>query len=320
MIEDKTIKILQGKINTRITAAGRTNSPSLRHMLKNTGMRSGKRVRGIFVLLTARANNKKITPRILDVAAAVELLHQATLIHDDIVDNSEKRRGISTLNKTLGYEISVLAGDYFFSTVMNMILKMNDPKIISVFAGAVKDVCEGEIEEVYNKFNTRMTREKYFEIIRKKTASLISSSIEAGARCGGFSPADIRKLKAFGENIGMAFQIKDDILDVEGSSKKLGKTAGTDIKEGKITLPFILALETAPEKEARRIKGFVKKGIYPDRAYRFIRKYKGAEKAGKTAEKYVLKAKKYLALTGIRPGRDKILLELMADYMVKRNH
>jgi len=322
MIKSKNIRKKIGLINNRLRLVKNTRLKSVKSILSGSGMLSGKRVRGLLVLLTAETK-MRINTRILNTAAAIELLHHATLIHDDIIDDSASRRGGRTLNRSLGRELSVLAGDYLFSRVVSLMTGGGRRALFSLFAETVKDICEGEIEEVYNRFNPGISEKHYYAIIRKKTASLIEASVKAGAIEAGIYGAKRRHLADFGRNIGMAFQIKDDILDVVSSEGRLGKPAGRDIDEGKITLPLILALNAAESKEKAAVKKLFaggKKRSSSKKITEFIRQKQGGTLALREAERFVKKAEESLdrALKNSGPAK-KGLIET-AYYIIKRKN
>jgi geranylgeranyl pyrophosphate synthase len=324
MIKDKIIKKKLDLINKRILLVGKSNSKGVTELLKNVELGTGKRVRGLLVLLTAECNSNKAQAKAVDLAAAAELLHHATLIHDDIVDSSDRRRGESTLYRKLGYEISVLAGDYLMSVSAKILLKQEDIKLYNILFDSLNCVCEGEVEEVYNKFNASLKEDEYFDIIGKKTAALIKASVLAGAYVGGIKGKQAELLGKFGYDIGMAFQIKDDILDITADPKTLGKPAGSDTKEGKATLPLILALKAAGNsyEKAAICKVFEDKKT-AENSYniiQFIKKFEGILSAQEVAEKYVKSAKKCLREVKVKYPERLKTLERIADNIVDRTY
>jgi octaprenyl-diphosphate synthase len=318
MLEKSEFKSRLNLINKRLAYLEKARNKSIRFLFKNIKLMSGKRVRGLLVLLTCEAACGKIRSGAVNTAAAIELLHHATLIHDDIVDNSGKRRGDKTLNKKLGYEFSVLTGDYLLSRANSLIFGENDRDLLRVITESVIEICEGEIEEVYNKGNSGLGEHQYLEIIGKKTASLIRASVEAGLVAGGSNGRN-RDLAEFGIYLGMAFQIKDDILDMTSSFKKLGKTAGSDIKEGKATLPYILALRNTANGGKEALKRLFERG----NAKKLIEKIKdagGIRDAEEKALAYVYRAKSALRRAKLKYPAKKELIEKLADYVIERNY
>ena len=319
MINDNEIKQRIRLINSRISLLAGLKDKSVRFVLKNSGLESGKRIRGLLVILTAELFDSASTRRAADVAAAIEVFHNATLIHDDIVDNAKKRRGAKTLDRAIGRQMSVLTGDYLFAYVVGVVIEAVSPEILRYFAGTVKDVCCGEIDEAYNKGNVRLLEKEYFDIISKKTASLIEASVKMGAAIAGAGLEAQKSLAMFGKSIGLAFQIKDDILDITGNARRIGKPVANDIKEGKATLPFILALRAAPVKERIKIEKFfvAKKSL---EILAFIKKYRGIEMAEEKAGLLTKTAIEYLRKTKVKYSPNKEILENLANYLLARNY
>jgi geranylgeranyl pyrophosphate synthase len=321
MLQDKAIQSRVDAVNRQIALIHSSKSKSIKAIFKNIKLSSGKRLRGLLVVLTAEACGASVTGGLLNIAASIEILHHATLIHDDIVDSAEQRRGKVTLNKRIGETLSVLTGDYLVSSAMDAMLKSRDFELFNIFARAVKDVCEGEIEEVYNKFNGSLSSHECLEIIRKKTASLIKGSVECGAHAAKCPSADLKHMRVYGEYLGMAFQIKDDLLDITSKTSKIGKSAGTDIREGKATLPLILAMKCAPKNESSRVKRLFEKntdGKNTKKIIDFIFKYDGTELAGLMALSYAADAKVALEKAKLKNNVVKEVLSDLADYVIER--
>ncbi|MEI7640717.1 MAG: polyprenyl synthetase family protein [bacterium] len=321
MLEEKAIKQRIVAVNERIALIKNTGSKSVKRLMKDIHLSSGKRVRALLVLLFSELNGTRINTYSLNVAAAMEMLHSASLIHDDIIDNADMRRGKPALNKKLGGHLSVLAGDLLLSYVTKILLERGDMAIFRIFADTVRDICEGEIEEVYNKNNSALSMAKYIEIIDKKTASLIEASAVSGAIVGGISKKQLRYVSEFGKNIGIAFQIKDDLLDVTGNEATLGKPIGNDIQEGKMTMPLLLALKNTNENEAKIIREMFAgnaKGKYTSKIIKFIIENRGAEDADRAARGYAEVAKKALEKITVKSEQKKALLLCLAEYVVDR--
>ncbi|UCC80958.1 MAG: polyprenyl synthetase family protein [Candidatus Zixiibacteriota bacterium] len=213
----------------------------------------GKRLRPALIFMTAGVYNDAS----IYSALAVEFIHTATLLHDDVVDESRSRRGIETVNHKWNNLVSVLMGDYFFAKAFNMLVKAGSPEIMASFARATERVSVGELNQVFYTGNFDITEERYLNIIADKTASLFACSAEAGALCAGINGGIREGLKKYGEKVGMAFQITDDLLDLIGETKKTGKTLGSDIREGWVTLPLIQALKNDYGRSRERIKGVI---------------------------------------------------------------
>lgn len=318
MLDSGIIKNRLDLINKRLGFIKKARQKSIKFIFKNIRLMSGKRIRGLLVLLTAEAVCGKIGQGAINTAAAIELLHHATLIHDDIVDNSKKRRGDETLNKKLGYEFSVLTGDYLLSRVNSLIFGQNDRNIFRIITECVMEICEGEIEEIYNKGNSGLGEKQYLEIIRKKTAALIRASVEAGAAAGGMK-TPVNELSEFGAYMGMAFQIKDDILDMTASAERLGKSAGSDIKEGKATLPYILALRNSTNGAKKKMRALFEAGRAKE-LIRIIKEAGGISDAEEKALAYIYRAKTALRKAKLKYAAKKEIMAKLADYVIERNY
>jgi octaprenyl-diphosphate synthase len=217
--------------------------------------RKGKQMRPMFVFLTSKMLGE-INDRTYDAASLIELLHTATLVHDDVVDDANERRGFFSINALWKNKIAVLVGDYLLSKVLLLSIQKNNLELLHIVATAVKEMSEGELLQIEKARKLDITEDIYFEVIRQKTASLISACCEAGAVASGRN--DMREtMKEFGELVGLAFQLKDDIFDY-GTGEKIGKPTGLDIRERKMTLPLIYALNNAPTEVKRELLYIVK--------------------------------------------------------------
>jgi octaprenyl-diphosphate synthase len=215
--------------------------------------RKGKQLRPIFVFLSAKMHGE-VNSATFDATTIVELLHTATLVHDDVIDDAAERRGFFSVNALWKNKIAVLVGDYMFSRILLISLEKRNLDLLEIGARAVQEMSEGELLQIEKARQLDITEEVYYEVIRKKTASLIATCCEAGALSVGADEAR-SKMRKFGELIGLAFQIKDDIFDY-GTGEHIGKPTGIDIREQKLTLPLIFALQNAPlaiQKELRYI-------------------------------------------------------------------
>jgi octaprenyl-diphosphate synthase len=258
----------------------KTKVPLLDTIMTYIVKRKGKQIRPIFVLYSASVFGK-INEKTFRGASMVELLHTATLVHDDVVDESYKRRGFFSINALWKNKIAVLVGDFLLSRGLLLAVKNKDFDLLEIISTAVQDMSEGELLQLERARFMNATEEVYFEIIRKKTASLIASCCQIGAASTTSNPDFIEKMRLFGENIGLAFQIRDDLFDF--GENKSGKPAGLDIKEKKLTLPIIYALKNAPTDQAKKIRKIIKSSI-PDAqkmqlVVNFIRTFGGIEYA-----------------------------------------
>jgi octaprenyl-diphosphate synthase len=211
----------------------------------------GKRIRPLLLLLSSELSGYT-GPRRVQVAAAVELLHTATLLHDDVVDLSELRRGRPSANAIWGNRRAVLAGDFFYARASSMIVEDGDLDILWIFADTIRRMAEGELLQLERSFDPTVTEAHYFAVIERKSAVLLSAACEAGAILGGVTRGERRRMAEFGRELGLAFQLRDDALDYEAGEAELGKRPHTDLREGKVTLPLLLALKrcTPAEREA----------------------------------------------------------------------
>jgi octaprenyl-diphosphate synthase len=233
-----------------------TSVPLLDKITRYIVKRKGKQVRPLFVFLTAGAVGR-FNDSVYRAASLIELLHTATLVHDDVVDDSLERRGFFSINALWKNKIAVLVGDFLLSKGLLLSVENNDFELLRITSDAVRLMSEGELLQIEKARRLDITEEVYFEIIRRKTASLIASCCECGAFAAGADEQVVKQMRQFGEKTGIAFQIKDDLFDYENSSL-IGKPAGIDIKEQKMTLPLIHALNMASGAEKRRIIRTVK--------------------------------------------------------------
>jgi octaprenyl-diphosphate synthase len=234
----------------------RSEIPLLKIILNYIFRRKGKQMRPLLVFLTARLNGE-ITEATFIAATFIELLHTASLVHDDVVDDASERRGALSINALWNSKIAVLVGDYLLSKGMLISVEKNRFDMLEIVSDAVRLMSEGELLQLQKARKFNLKEEDYFKIIRSKTAALLSACTACGARSVSEDPETIQMMKDFGENIGIAFQIRDDLLDYDGKGMT-GKTAGNDIKERKITLPLIHALEQTTYMKKRHILGIVK--------------------------------------------------------------
>ncbi|RLD62265.1 MAG: polyprenyl synthetase family protein [Bacteroidetes bacterium] len=216
----------------------------------------GKQLRPTIVFLTAKMLGE-INKSTHHAAALIELMHTATLVHDDVVDEANKRRGVFSINALWKNKVSVLVGDYLLAKGLLLAVDNDEFDLLRIVSLSVKDMSEGELLQIEKSRKLNINEETYFEIIRKKTASLISSCAAIGAKSVGADSETVEKLSLFGENLGIAFQIKDDIFDYQ-NNKIIGKPTGNDLKEQKLTLPVIYALEKATNSEKRKIISIIK--------------------------------------------------------------
>lgn len=236
--------------------AMKSNTPLLDKITHYIIKRKGKQMRPMFVFLTAKMCGE-INEASYTAASMIELLHTATLVHDDVVDDAYKRRGFFSVNALWKNKIAVLVGDYLLSRGLLMSVDQNAFELLRIITNAVREMSEGELLQIEKARKLNITEEVYFEIIRRKTASLIAACCESGAAAVQDDKEVQESMRLFGEKVGIAFQIKDDLFDY-GSDDNIGKPTGIDIKERKMTLPLIYALNQSTKSEKRRIINIIK--------------------------------------------------------------
>ncbi|MDZ5712013.1 heptaprenyl diphosphate synthase component II [Jeotgalibacillus haloalkalitolerans] len=215
-------------------------------LLKNASLHllqaGGKRIRPVFVLLSAKTGQYDIH-KVKNAAVALELIHMASLVHDDVIDNSDMRRGRTTIQAEWNNQVAMYTGDYMFARALNYMTVIDDPAAHRILSDAIVELCIGEIAQIQDKYRFNQSMKDYFRRIKRKTALLIAVSCQLGAVTGEASPDIQKRLYRFGYYVGMAYQITDDILDFTGTEKELGKPAGGDLLQGNITLPVFFAME-----------------------------------------------------------------------------
>lgn len=219
------------------------------YIIKN----GGKRLRPIIALLGARAFGYQGTQHI-DVAAIIEFIHTATLLHDDVVDTSEMRRGKETANALWGNQASILVGDFLYSRAFEMMVEVSDMRVLKILAHTTNTIAEGEILQLLNCRDPDTTEQRYLNVIRCKTAKLFEAAAQLGGLIGACTREQQQSLARYGMHLGMAFQLRDDVLDYSASPEKIGKNIGDDLAEGKPTLPLIYAMHTGTTQQADIIR------------------------------------------------------------------
>jgi len=252
------IKQEMEKFEPFFRASMQTKVPLLNVIMNYILRRKGKQMRPMFVFLTSKMLQGEVKESTYTAAALIELLHTATLIHDDVVDESYERRGFFSINALWKSKISVLVGDYLLSKGLLLAVDNNEFELLKLVSVAVKEMSEGELLQIQQSRKLNITEEIYSDIIRKKTAALISACTASGAKSSGADDEMVDKMRLFGEYVGMAFQIKDDLLDYQNNGN-IGKPSGNDIKEKKLTLPIIHVLNHASGSDKKRILSIVKR-------------------------------------------------------------
>lgn len=297
----------------------RSDIPLLKIIINYILRRKGKQMRPLLVFLTARLNGEIVESTYI-AATCIELLHTASLVHDDVVDDAHERRGSLSINALWNSKIAVLLGDYLLSTGMHICVEKSRYDMLEIISEAVKSMAEGELLQLQKARKLNIKEEDYYKIIISKTAALLSACTACGTRSVTDDTETIQLMKDFGENIGIAFQIRDDILDYEGTGLT-GKAVGNDIKEKKITLPLIYALEQSANSKKRHILNIVrsrkKSRAEIGEVINFVSEYGGLEYAELKMNQYRDKA---LAILDSFPDSEvKESLRKFVQYTTSRN-
>lgn len=280
----------------------------------------GKRLRPLLTILSSKLAGYQ-GDAALAIGAAIEFMHTASLLHDDVLDNAELRRGRVSTNKKWGNHVSVLVGDFFYCRAMDILVSHGDLKILRAVTDAITITTEGEIFEITKSNDLEMTQDDYLQIIIGKTAALMGASCQAGGILGQVSDEFEHALQQFGLNLGIAFQLMDDVLDYVSNEKDFGKTSGTDLREGKITLPLLLTLQRCQPHEMNTIKNVLIADHMNDKSFQdvlqIIHHYDSVQDTMKLASSYAQKAKEFLI--PFRTSLGKETLTSIADYVLTRN-
>ncbi len=281
--------------------------------------RKGKQVRPMFVFYCAKLFGG-VTDATYRGASLVELLHTATLVHDDVVDDSDERRGFFSINALWKNKIAVLVGDYLLSKGLLLAIRNKDFKLLEIVSSAVEQMSEGELLQIEKARNLNLSEEIYYDIIRKKTASLIASCCAMGAASAGANDEQIEQMRLFGECIGIAFQIKDDLLDY--GDDNIGKPTGIDLKEKKLTLPIIYTINHANKTTRNFIVNSIKNHNTEKKrvaeVIKYVNEHDGINYTRKAMVEYKEKALAILALHSNREIADK--LAMLVEYIIDRKH
>lgn len=298
-----------------------SNSPLLNKIVDKYLETKGKQIRPIIVVLSAKFFGAEVSDGVLCGAASVELLHNASLIHDDVIDETKQRRGHDTINNTWDNHIAVLVGDFFVSNALACAIRTNDFRVISTISELGKELSTGEIDQIDVAKHHSIDEQAYFSIINKKTASLFQSCVKVGGYSVGASDTDIANLSKFVELLGLSFQIKDDIFDYF-KDDAIGKPTGNDLREGKVTLPLIYALsrtESPRHGEMRRLAdsdSLTTEQI--ETLIDFAKAEGGIEYAYATMER--LRAEARSILEPYPDNEAKQAFMSLFDYIIKRHH
>ncbi len=305
------------EVETRLRALAEVSYPRLSQLLGHSLGGGGKRVRPALVLLSGKFYDYGLGS-LLPMAVAVEVLHTATLVHDDAIDHSPLRRGSPTINQVWGEDKAILLGDYLLAQAEELVSQTQNLSVIRLFARAIMTLASGELAQAFGAFNLEQTREQYFARVAAKTASLITLATESGAILSRAPEKMTAALKDYGQNLGIAFQIVDDILDFIGDEAEMGKPTGSDLSEGTLTLPAMMVLACSPaDNPIRRL--FNREGDRQQNirlAIELVIKSGVLEECYQLAQDYSARAGASLDLLPDKPARQS--LRELARYVVAR--
>ena len=307
-------------IDNLLRSISTLDNPLLNDMIEAIIAAGGKRLRPAILFMSARFNDYALE-RLLPMSAAIELLHTATLIHDDTIDEALVRRGLPTLNSLMDPGTTVLVGDYIFAKSAVLSTMGGKQRATRIFAESLVTICEGEIEQKFSTHHVPRSIEQYYKRIYSKTAVLFAAAGELGAVLSDAPEEHVQSLRHYGKQVGMAFQIVDDILDFRSTTQQLGKPAGGDLRQGTVTLPTMYYLETADEAGreivTRAIEAEERTDSLVEQAITLVNGSGAVERAHSEAVRYVQEAKAALALMPDLPIKQSLVD--LADFVVKRD-
>jgi octaprenyl-diphosphate synthase len=314
----RDLEAVEARMNTDLGSDVRTVYALTRHIL-NAG---GKRLRPAMVALSARSASENVNEeRLATVGAAVEFVHMATLVHDDVVDNTAIRRGKPTANAIYGNGVAVLSGDYILARAMRLLAIDGDLRVIRTVSEITVEMSEGEVMEISATGRANLTQADYFEILRKKTAVFVEGCCRCGAIVAGANETIEAALADYGYRLGMAFQIADDLLDYTGDPEVTGKPRGSDLRDGRATLPLLLALDVAtPSERATLLASFGNQALDDSAVLEvcdLLNRYEAFDRTRDAARDQVEKAE--LALTLLPQSAARDCFAALTDYVVQRD-
>ncbi|MFA5504315.1 MAG: polyprenyl synthetase family protein [Vulcanimicrobiota bacterium] len=292
---------------------------SLRSSAEVMFQSGGKRLRPALVLMVAKLFGP-VEAGMVRIAAAIEMIHGASLIHDDVIDNTTTRRGSPTMNAQRGNHFSVLLGDFLLCQALLAVSELNRVDLLQVISQGVADMTEGQILEAHLQGDVTVSEESYLKVVDGKTSSLMAAGCKLAALFSDANPVQVQAAEDFGRNIGFAFQIVDDILDIWGDPNVLGKPVGSDLQEKKYTLPFVISYRSSAEDERRQIQGFLKNGSYPGEHLHeivlWMERHQGRSLASQKATEYSNVAR--TALEKLPAGKARSDLSQLIDFLMER--
>ncbi len=316
LLNDKLAKV-ENTIETKLKSDVNLIKKMSDHHLKS----GGKRLRALLTLGSAKLSGYNLGNRDVNLAACVELIHSATLLHDDVIDESKLRRGVKTSNAIWGNQSSVLVGDYLLSRCFEIMVEDGDPEILKLLSSTSAKIAQGEVLQLQHKGEADLLEDTYINIINLKTASLFSAATKTGACIAGSNDKEKKALEYYGKNLGLAFQIADDALDYYGKDKFFGKKIGKDFFEGKVTLPLIIVFQKGNDEERSFLLEILQKEKRNEDDFSetlaLIYKHKAIETSMKRAEYFVNVSSDSL---GIFPdSEDKRILQNLTSFSLNRS-
>jgi octaprenyl-diphosphate synthase len=315
-VEDKLI-LVEERIKSKLTSDVELVQKMSDYHL-NTG---GKRLRALLTLGSAKLCNYSKGTRDINLAACVELIHAATLMHDDVIDNGSVRRGKKTLNKIWGNQSSILVGDYLLSRCFEMMVEDGNIEVLKLLSSTSSKIAQGEILQLQHKGEVDMLEETYLRIISAKTAELFAAATKVGAILSDMKTKEKEALEFYGRNLGLTFQIADDTLDYNSEIKLFGKKIGQDFYEGKITLPIILVFQKAKDQEKKKLRDIFSKNIRDENDLNYslslIKKYNIVKSCHQKAQHYINLASNSLSI--FNDCKEKSILENLTSFSLERN-
>lgn len=306
-------------VNTVIRRQLHSDVPLVNQIAEYIISAGGKRIRPILVLLVANAHNYDGT-RHHDLAAVIEFIHTATLLHDDVVDESSMRRGRQTANALFGNAASVLVGDFVYSRAFQIMVSIGDMRVMQILADATNVIAEGEVLQLLNMHDPDVTEERYLQVIRSKTAKLFEAAAQLGALIAGAPDAAIDAAAEYGRSLGTAFQLIDDVLDYSGNAADIGKNVGDDLREGKPTLPLIYLMKHGTPNQQELVRACIENGdeTHFDDILAAITNSGALDYTKRAAESAARQASN--SIKGLPDSRAKESLLQLCAFAVGRNH
>ncbi len=316
LLNDKLLKV-ENTIENKLLSEVNLIKKMSEHHLKS----GGKRLRALLTLGSAKLSGYNLGLRDVNLAACVELIHSATLLHDDVIDESKLRRGMETTNSIWGNQSSVLVGDYLLSRCFEIMVDDGDLEILKLLSSTSAKIAQGEVLQLQHRGEADLLEDTYINIINLKTASLFSAATKTGACIAGSNDKEKKALESYGKNLGLAFQIADDSLDYYGKDKFFGKEIGKDFFEGKVTLPLIIVFQKGNDEERSFLSDILQKKKRTDEDFSetlaLIYKYKAIEASMKRAEYFVNVS--YDALGIFPDSDDKRILQNLTSFSLNRS-